>query len=142
MQFINKTAYIQIAIRGKNFCSAAKDGFEMVWSNGIRYTIVAGIGEILMFMGKLCIAGLTTGAFYCLITYYPAAKINVLQPIYLLIIVFIIGYAIAMLFMGVYSLAMDTLLACFIIDESTHKNKGNKPQYAPQELVDVMETDL
>ncbi len=27
VQFINKTAYIQIAIRGKNFCMAAKDGF-------------------------------------------------------------------------------------------------------------------
>jgi len=27
VQFLNKTAYIQIAIRGKNFCMAAKDGF-------------------------------------------------------------------------------------------------------------------
>lgn len=27
VQFINKTAYIQIALRGKNFCTAAKDGF-------------------------------------------------------------------------------------------------------------------
>lgn len=27
VQFINKTAYIQIALRGKNFCMAAKDGF-------------------------------------------------------------------------------------------------------------------
>lgn len=27
VQFINKTAYIQIALRGKNFCNAAKDGF-------------------------------------------------------------------------------------------------------------------
>ena len=27
VEFINKTAYIQIAIRGKSFCYAAKDGF-------------------------------------------------------------------------------------------------------------------
>jgi choline transporter-like protein 2/4/5 len=27
VQFINKMAYIQIALRGKNFCMAAKDGF-------------------------------------------------------------------------------------------------------------------
>lgn len=44
VQFLNKTAYIQIAIRGKNFCMAAKDGFEIVWGNGIRYLIVAGVG--------------------------------------------------------------------------------------------------
>lgn len=119
---------------------AAKDGFEMVWSNGIRYAVVSGIGEVLMFMGKLCIALLTTGAFYLLILYNPTSRINVLQPIFLLIIVFIIAYAIGLLFMAVYAMAMDTLLACFIIDESASKAKGTKPQHAPAELADVMES--
>jgi hypothetical protein len=41
--------------------------------------------------------------------------------------------AIGMLFMSVYSLAMDTLLACFIVDETNQKGKGNKaPLYAPE----------
>lgn len=44
VQFLNKTAYIQIALQGKNFCMAAKDGFEIVWSNGLRYAIVTGVG--------------------------------------------------------------------------------------------------
>jgi hypothetical protein len=133
VEFINKTAYIQIAIRGKNFCYAAKDGFELVFSNILRYSIVSGVGSILMFIGKLLIALGTAGAFYLLILYYPGARINVLQPIYLLIIVFIMAYAVGMLFMSIYSLAMDTLLACFIVDESNAKAKGGKaPQYAPQ----------
>lgn len=42
--FINKNAYIQIALTGKNFCMAAKDGFETVWSNPLRYAIVGGVG--------------------------------------------------------------------------------------------------
>jgi len=89
----------------------------------------------MMFIGKIAIAAATTGAFYCLIIYNPTSKINVLQPIYLLIIVFIMSFAVAMVFMAVYSLAMDTLLACFIIDEANQKAKGNKvPQYAPPEL--------
>lgn len=114
---------------------AAKDGFEMVWSNGIRYAIVSGVGEIMMFLGKLAIAGLTTGAFYLLIIYNPGSRINVLQPIYLLIIVFIMSFSVGMLFMAVYSLAMDTLLACFVVDESNQKAKGAKAaQYAPPEL--------
>jgi solute carrier family 44 (choline transporter-like protein), member 2/4/5 len=141
VEFINKTAYIQIAIRGKSFCYAAKDGFEMVFSNVLRYSIVSGVGSILMFIGKMLIAISTTGCFYLLIMYYPAAKINVLQPIYLLIIVFIMAYAVAMLFMTVYTLAMDTLLACFIVDETNSKGKGGKPQHAPPELAELMETD-
>lgn len=135
VQFINKTAYIQIAIRGKNFCQAAKDGFELVWSNGIRYAMVAGVGEIMMFLGKLAIAALTTGCFYLLILYNPGSRINVLQPIYLLIIVFTMSFAVGMLFMSVYSLAMDTLLACFVVDETNAKAKGDKaPKFAPPEL--------
>jgi hypothetical protein len=42
--------------------------------------------------------------------------------------------------MAVYAMAMDTLLACFIIDESSAKAKGTKPQHAPAELADVMES--
>jgi len=44
VQFINKMAYIQIALRGKNFCNAAKDGFEIAWSNPLRFAIVGGVG--------------------------------------------------------------------------------------------------
>lgn len=116
VQFINKTAYIQIALRGKNFCNAAKDGFEIVWSNPIRYTVVAGVGEIIMFLGKLMIAAGTTIAFYCIITYVSSIKANVMEPIYLLILMFIISFAVGMLFMSVYSIAMDTIFQCFIVD--------------------------
>ena len=103
---------------------------------------MAGVGEIMMFLGKLAIAALTTGAFYLLILYNPSSRINVLQPIYLLIIVFIMSYAVGMLFMSVYSLAMDTLLACFVVDETNQKAKGGKsPQYAPPELAALMDTE-
>jgi choline transporter-like protein 2/4/5 len=44
VQFINKNAYILIALSGKNFCSSAKEGFEIVWSNPIRYAVVSGVG--------------------------------------------------------------------------------------------------
>ena len=78
VQFINKTAYIQIALRGQNFCSAAKDGFEIVWSNPARYAIVGGVGQIMMVLGELMIATGTTFAFYCFITYVSSIKSNVL----------------------------------------------------------------
>ncbi len=88
----------------------------MVFSNALRYSIVSGVGSIMMFIGKLMISVGTTCAFYAFITYVYSVKVNILQPIYLLIIVFIMSYAVAILFMTVYTLAMDTLLACFIVD--------------------------
>jgi hypothetical protein len=85
-------------------------------SNPVRYAIVEGVGEILMFLGKLIIAGLTTFLFYLLITFVQSIHANVQEPIYLLILVFIVAYAIACVFMAIYSLSMETILACFIID--------------------------
>jgi hypothetical protein len=44
--------------------------------------------------------------------------------------------------MAVYSIAMDTLLACFIVDETNQKAKGGKaPLYAPEELAELIDRD-
>lgn len=48
---------------------------------------------------------------------------------------FIYSYAVGVVFMIVYELAMDTLLVCFIVDEINQKNNGGKgPIRAPEEL--------
>jgi Plasma-membrane choline transporter len=111
---------------------AAKDGFEIAWSNPVRFAVVNGVGEIIMFLGKLMIAAGTTFFFYMLITFVSSIQANILKPIYLLIVVFIISYAVSMLFMSVYSIAMDTILQCFIVDEANQQAKGEKTAlYAP-----------
>lgn len=78
-----------------------------------------------MLLGKLIIAGLTTFLFYLLITFVNDIRANVQEPIYLLILVFIASFAIAVVFMAVYSIAMETVLACFIIDETSNNGKAN-----------------
>jgi hypothetical protein len=69
-----------------------------------------------MFLGKIMIAAATTFGFYLLITFSSSIQPNVLKPVYLLLLVFIISYAVGMLFMSIYSVAMDTILQCFIVD--------------------------
>jgi hypothetical protein len=56
-------------------------------------------------------------------------------------VVFIISFAVGMLFMAVYSIAMDTILQCFIVDETTQKEKGGKAAlYAPAEIAELIDT--
>jgi hypothetical protein len=90
VKFINTNAYIQIALRGKSFCNAAKDGFEIVWANAMRYAVVGGIGSVIMFLGRLIIATLTALAFYCLITFVTSVRNNYLQPLYQIIVVLLL----------------------------------------------------
>jgi hypothetical protein len=89
VQFINETAYIQIALRGKNFCMASWDGFQAVLNNGLRYMVVAGVGKLMMLIGQILIAVGTTAAFYCLITFVSSIKSNIIEPLYLLAVLFV-----------------------------------------------------
>jgi len=117
---------------------AAKDGFELVWSNPIRYAVVGGIGEVIMFLGKVLIAGGTTAAMYAYLTYGTSA---VMGKLLFLLLVFVYSYAVGVVFMIVYSMAMDTLLVCFIVDETNQKAHGGKGTIrAPDELKELMDT--
>ena len=82
VKFINTQAYIQIALRGKNFCYAAKDGFELVWSNPLRFAIVGGIGGVIMFLGKLIIAAATAFLFYIFVTYVTSVRNGYTEPLW------------------------------------------------------------
>ena len=50
------------------------------------------------------------------------------------------AYLVGMLFMSVYSVSMDSLLQCFIVDESNQKGKG-KAKWAPADLADLMDNE-
>lgn len=50
---------------------------------------------------------------------------------------------VGVLFMSVYSIAMDTLLQCFIVDETNAQGKGGKgkAKWGPAELSDLMDAE-
>jgi solute carrier family 44 (choline transporter-like protein), member 2/4/5 len=51
VEFVNKNAYIQIALSGKNFCSAMKDAFAALSSNFLRFATVSSLGGVFVFIG-------------------------------------------------------------------------------------------
>lgn len=77
---------------------------------------MSGVGKIFIFNGALFIAVITTTAFYCLITFETSIKSNIMEPVYLLGVVFIISYFFAAIIFSVYSVAVDSILTCFVVD--------------------------
>lgn len=117
---------------------ASKDGFEIIWSNPLRFAVVGGVGSIIMFIGKLLIASATTAIMWAVFNYSGWGTL--ISPLLPLLVVFVYSWVISMLFMSVYELAMDTLLVCFIVDETNQKEEGkNNPKYAPEELVSLLD---
>ena len=43
MKFLNKNAYIQIALKGTNFCTSARKAWGTKRLNGIRVLIIQGL---------------------------------------------------------------------------------------------------
>lgn len=57
VRFINKQAFIQIGLTGKNFCSAAKDAFCVVIGHPIEFGLLSGLANLFMILGNCMIVG-------------------------------------------------------------------------------------
>jgi len=113
VKFLNKNAYIQVAILGKNFCRSAKNAFMLIAKNFARFGVVATLGTIIHFLGFIFIMASTVMlGYFILMGLHP--DIYPMVPVTLYIV---ISYLVAKLYMNVFGLAVDTMLQCFIATE-------------------------
>ena len=132
VKFITKNAYIQIALTNKNFCSAAWLTFCLIVRNAARFSIIAGIGAILIFVGKALIVILSGWIAY-LIMMNSEMKDQLYSPVFPVIVVCIIAYILASIFLSVYSFAANAILHCYLVDEEV---QGNRQPKSLQEFID------
>uniref|UniRef100_A0A8C3QZE0 Choline transporter-like protein n=1 Tax=Cyanoderma ruficeps TaxID=181631 RepID=A0A8C3QZE0_9PASS len=57
IKFLNRNAYIMIAIYGTNFCTSARNAFFLLMRNIIRVAVLDKVTDFLFFLGKLLIVG-------------------------------------------------------------------------------------
>jgi hypothetical protein len=132
MKFLNKNAYIEIAIYGYSFVVASKMAFQLLTRNAVRLMVVDRVSIFLFFLGKLAISMATV--FIGSIMLQPADESERSRfwsvP---LIIIGVISYIIASCFMTVFDMAVDTLFLCFC--EDSERNDGKtKPYYMTESL--------
>merc|ERR1712072_635018 len=125
MKFINRNAYVLIAIHGISFCTAAKRSFFLILRNIARIGAVAILSTIFLFLGKMFVCGVPTAvAMYILVMNKSTAVDAPATP---LAVTAIICYLIGSSMMAVYGMTIDTMLVCFVGDEEMH---DNNPVYA------------
>ncbi|MBN3284735.1 CTL5B protein, partial [Polyodon spathula] len=117
IKFMNRNAYIMIAIYGKNFCSSAKEAFFLLMRNVIRVAVLDKVTDFLLFLGKVLIAG-SVGvlAFFFFTRRIPVIQEEVpsLNYYWVPLLTVIFGsYLIAHGFFSVYAMCVDTLFLCF-----------------------------
>lgn len=124
VKFLNKNAYIQIALLGKSFCKSAFNAFMLILRNAATIGILGGIGMVVYVLGTLFITVATGVLGYMILTYTYVEEIS--SPVVPTIVYVIMGYCSAKLIMNVFGLGVDTTLQCFVADKEMG-GSGNTP---------------
>uniref|UniRef100_A0A8D0HAQ0 Choline transporter-like protein n=1 Tax=Sphenodon punctatus TaxID=8508 RepID=A0A8D0HAQ0_SPHPU len=144
IKFLNRNAYIMIAIYGKNFCTSAKNAFSLLMRNIVRVVVLDKIADLLLFFGKL----LVVGGIGVLSFFFFTGRIPIPDPrfrspslnyYWLPILTLVVGtYMVAQGFFSVYSMCVDTLFLCFLEDLERNDGSPEKPYYMPKSLMKIL----
>merc|ERR1719213_819920 len=67
IKFLNKNAYIQVALMGTNFCTSAKNAFFLILRNALRFAVIAMLSHIVHLIGMgMIIAGTAVSGYFIL----------------------------------------------------------------------------
>uniref|UniRef100_A0A673ADP4 Choline transporter-like protein n=1 Tax=Sphaeramia orbicularis TaxID=375764 RepID=A0A673ADP4_9TELE len=117
IRYMNRNAYIMVAIYGKNFCTSARDAFFLLMRNVVRVAVLDRVTDFLLFLGKVLIAGgVGVIAFLFFTKNIPVIQEEVPRLNYYwvpLLTVVMGAYLIAHGFFSVYAMCVDTLFLCF-----------------------------
>ena len=69
VKFINKHAYVEIALRSEPFFPSAARGFQVVTANVLRFGVLHGVSEVVFFMAQLLISIIVTYMAYSVFTF-------------------------------------------------------------------------
>lgn len=117
IKYINKNAYIQVALHNRNFCTGAKESFFLMARNPARFNAVAWTGAILLFIGKALISTACGFLTITLCTAMYTGGDEIEQPFVPAVLVVIFAYMIATVFLTVFDFSALTILHCFCLDE-------------------------
>lgn len=126
VKFINKNAYIDMAITSHNFCDAAKQAVEMIVELGGAMAVLNGATFVFTVFGTVVIT------LACGVVSYVAAAHGAFGdaeagaglecPLAPMVVSMMLGCLVALDFMAVFDMTSDTLLYCYGVD--LHSGKG------------------
>ncbi|KAM9099619.1 choline transporter-like protein 2 isoform X2 [Sarcophilus harrisii] len=142
LKFLNRNAYIMIAIYGTNFCTSAKNAFFLLMRNIIRVAVLDKVTDFLFLLGKL----LVVGSVGILAFFFFTHRIKIVEDTapslnyyWVPILTVIIGsYLIAHGFFSVYGMCVDTLFLCFCEDLERNDGSPERPYFMSPELRDIL----
>ncbi|KAF6017903.1 SLC44A1 [Bugula neritina] len=137
LRYINRNAYIVIAISSTNFCVARVKAFHTLLSNVLRVLAINTVGDFVLFLGKvLVMATNVIIAFFMFDRHNAGASYGNKNLFFLPMLgIAIFSYLIAHCFLSSFEMLVDTLLLCFCEDVKQNDGTEEKPYYMSKHLM-------
>eukprot|EP00928_Gymnodinium_smaydae_P022626 TRINITY_DN18947_c0_g1_i1.p1 TRINITY_DN18947_c0_g1~~TRINITY_DN18947_c0_g1_i1.p1 ORF type:complete len:494 (-),score=72.54 TRINITY_DN18947_c0_g1_i1:159-1640(-) len=131
LRFINKNAYINIALTSQSFCQAVQSVVRIVAEHGAAMAILNGATFVFQFVGIASITSLC-GLFSAYLVGAGladenGANLGTDDPVLAVVASCAIAFMVAWAFMSIFDVASDTLLICHAEDMSRYG--GHRAQY-------------
>jgi len=141
IQFINKNAYIDIAVTGDNtFCQAVRNVMKVVVDFGPAMAILNGATVIFQIVGMASITavcGLMASAILMSKTFSDKdSEWFIGSPVLPIVIACFVGLTVTWAFMAIFDVTTDTLLYCYAEDKTLH---GDHACNAPADMRSLYE---
>ncbi|KAF4322216.1 hypothetical protein BBO99_00002819 [Phytophthora kernoviae] len=129
LRFLSKNAYILIAMKGHSFCASARDAFKLLLSNIAQVGAVSTVTFLLLGAGKVAVAlGCAIATFAYLEKnsdeYGVGGPHELSSPMAPILLALLLGWFVGSTLLGVYEMAIDTILLCFCEDKELNKSSG------------------
>lgn len=132
VEFINRNAYVDIAITSSSYCTAARESVAMIAEMGGAMAILNGATWVFATFGSLLVAA-GCFAFSLMVTSSSTfanedSPFVVASPALVAGFSGLIGLSVAACFMIVFDMTSDALLFCYGLDMRDHRPSPHAPQ--------------
>ncbi|KAJ3272223.1 hypothetical protein HDV01_005877 [Terramyces sp. JEL0728] len=141
VKFINKNAYIYIAITGQAFFKSAGEATALIIKNALSALALDFVSDFILMISKLFVAGITGFLAYLYLAYFSSSLPNsssINYPIVTVIFVALAALMVAQAFFSVYDMAINTITLSFLIDIDKNDGSKDRPYYMSDELKRIM----
>ncbi|XP_006146113.1 choline transporter-like protein 5 isoform X2 [Tupaia chinensis] len=145
VKFLNRNAYIMIAIYGRNFCRSARDAFNLLMRNILKVAVTDEVTDFVLILGKILVAGsIGVLAFLLFTQRMPIitegpTSLNYYWVPWLTVILG--SYLIAHGFFSVYAMCVETIFICFLEDLERNDGTSARPYYVSQSLLKILQEE-
>uniref|UniRef100_A0A915L435 Choline transporter-like protein n=1 Tax=Romanomermis culicivorax TaxID=13658 RepID=A0A915L435_ROMCU len=142
VRFLNRNAYILVAIYGNGFCHSAREAFFLITKNILRVVVLNKLTAFLLFLGKIVVVFLSSLIAYAIFSgrfeFTQKLMARLYYPYFPVIVVGLGAFLICRSFFDVYQLSVDTMFLCFLEDCDKNDGSPQKPYFMSKKLKKIL----